>query len=140
MAGARPLAPPAPQAAPAAPSLPQDALGSPLGEDFAFTPQADPTARSTGRRGSIARSSVSPAEMRSARAVSKRATAAEWLASVTGEPAVPHERDDDFRAALGDGVLLCKLLNALQPGAIPRVGAAAGWGRVTRAQAGTLVT
>ena len=34
---------------------------------------------------------------------------------------LPHDSDASFREALADGVVLCRLLNALHPGAVPHV-------------------
>lgn len=64
--------------------------------------------------------SVSPLFARAQRLADKRRLVSEWLGAVTGA-AVPADSDEAFRAALKDGVTLCRLLNTLQPGTIPRV-------------------
>ena len=94
--------------------------------DFAF---GLPRAAST--------SPVSPLFSRQQRLVEKRCTVAEWLYALTGA-AVPTDSDEAFRSALSDGVTLCRLLNALQPGTIPRVRAGRAAGR--RAQGPRLET
>lgn len=63
---------------------------------------------------------VSPMFAKQQRAVEKRILVADWLQQLTGA-VVPTESDEAFRAALSDGVTLCRLLNALQPNTIPRV-------------------
>jgi len=40
-----------------------------------------------------------------------------WIEAVTGE----HFKSDDFQESLSDGILLCKLANAIQPGSIPKI-------------------
>lgn len=52
--------------------------------------------------------------------MSKRRVAAEWIESLTGVP-LPYSSDNAFRAALKDGVLLCKTLNSVFPGMIPKI-------------------
>jgi hypothetical protein len=51
----------------------------------------------------------------------KREAAAEYIKQVTGCVAVPHGSDPELRAALADGVLLCRALNAGFPRAVPEV-------------------
>ena len=53
-------------------------------------------------------------------AVSRRRAAAEWVESLTGI-ALPTASDAALRGALRDGILLCKLLNILRPGIMPKV-------------------
>jgi len=60
------------------------------------------------------------AQKRAALAASRRRVAAEWVEELTGE-ALPTASDHAFRAALRDGVLLCRVLNTLRPGYISRV-------------------
>jgi hypothetical protein len=75
-------------------------------QDFAFNPQ-----QSTASPFFVARQQ---------RTAEKRVIVAEWLYTVLGA-SVPAENDEAFRSALSDGVILCRLLNALQPNTIPRV-------------------
>lgn len=70
-----------------------------------------------GRR---ARVSLSPHDLREQRALSKRQAAADWIAATIGI-AIPYHTDEAFRQSLSDGVVLCKLINVLQPGSIPRI-------------------
>ena len=74
-----------------------------------------------GVHGASLRSSLgSPGEVRLLKAAARRQQAAEWITEQTGI-AVPHDTDAAFRQALRDGVTLCRLLNALRPGAVPKV-------------------
>eukprot|EP00092_Neocalanus_flemingeri_P017892 GFUD01019358.1.p1 GENE.GFUD01019358.1~~GFUD01019358.1.p1 ORF type:complete len:183 (+),score=47.46 GFUD01019358.1:39-551(+) len=41
----------------------------------------------------------------------------EWIGSVLGEPLA----DEDFATVLKDGIILCRLMNKLQPGSVKRV-------------------
>ncbi|KAL6771162.1 KIN14B [Auxenochlorella protothecoides x Auxenochlorella symbiontica] len=59
-------------------------------------------------------------ESRAQRAASKRRAASEWIGMALGV-SVPHETDQAFRRALADGVTLCRLVNWLRPGSIPKV-------------------
>ncbi len=52
---------------------------------------------------------------------SKRSVAAQWILQQTGK-VVDTSSDQAFRAALRDGVVLCRLLNAVQAGIVPKVG------------------
>lgn len=52
--------------------------------------------------------------------LARRRTVAAWIESLTGIP-VPASCDYSFRAALQDGVLLCKLMNRLKPFSVPKV-------------------
>lgn len=45
----------------------------------------------------------------------------EWIKEVTGEPINTSGDMDNFFEVLKDGVILCKLVNALQPGTIKKV-------------------
>jgi kinesin family protein C2/C3 len=72
------------------------------------------------------------AQKRAALAASRRRVAADWVEELTGE-ALPTASDHAFRAALRDGVLLCRVLNTLRPGYISRVR------RLERGAAGLLV-
>jgi transgelin len=45
----------------------------------------------------------------------------EWIKEVTGEPINTSGDMDNFFEVLKDGVILCKLTNALQPGTIKKV-------------------
>ena len=47
----------------------------------------------------------------------KRREAANWLEAQTGA-SIPADYDCDFRAALADGVLLCKIVNVLCPDSV----------------------
>ena len=79
-------------------------------QDFAFNPQQH--------------SAASPLlTAKQQRTAEKRAIVAEWLFAVLGT-SVPVDSDEAFRSALSDGVILCRLLNVLQPGTIARV----SWG------------
>ena len=60
------------------------------------------------------------AQKRAAQVASRRRVAADWVEELTGV-ALPTASDHAFRAALRDGVLLCRLLNTLRPGYISRV-------------------
>jgi hypothetical protein len=51
----------------------------------------------------------------------KRKAASGFIKAVTGQ-AIPFATDQSFRAALKDGVLLCKLANAVWPGTVKQVG------------------
>ncbi|KDD74068.1 hypothetical protein H632_c1601p0, partial [Helicosporidium sp. ATCC 50920] len=64
-------------------------------------------------------SSVSE-ESRAARAALTRRILADWFQEAVGIE-IPTHSDPAFRAALSDGVALCRLANALSPGIIPRV-------------------
>ena len=46
-----------------------------------------------------------------------------WLEEVTGEPFPTglDPKSDTFHEALKDGVYLCKAINALQPGSVPKI-------------------
>jgi hypothetical protein len=52
----------------------------------------------------------------------RRRAAAEWVAGLTGDR-LPVDTDLSFRRHLRDGVLLCKLINAVKPGTVTRVSA-----------------
>ena len=58
----------------------------------------------------------------------KRREAATWLESQTGA-SIPADYDCDFRAALADGVLLCKIANVLYPDSIKVCGQHGIWDR-----------
>ena len=69
--------------------------------------------------------SASPApatssESKAVQAVSRRRAAAEWVEVLTGI-ALPIASDAALRGALRDGMLLCKILNILRPGILPKV-------------------
>ena len=49
----------------------------------------------------------------------RRKAAADWAEGLTGV-ALPVAADTTFRGALRDGILLCRILNTLRPGAIPK--------------------
>ncbi|KAK2076682.1 hypothetical protein QBZ16_005442 [Prototheca wickerhamii] len=57
---------------------------------------------------------------RTDRQMAKRRAASEWISLAIGEK-VPYETDQAFRAALADGVTLCRLINWVRPGIIPKV-------------------
>ena len=79
---------------------------------------------------------ATPSTDRAAQAALRRRAAAEWIASLTGAE-VPWHSDRAFRAALRDGVTLCRLLNALRPGSVPKASAVCGWvGAHTHAHGG----
>ena len=59
-------------------------------------------------------------ESKAVQAVSRRRAAAEWVESLTGI-ALPTASDAALRGALRDGLLLCKILNILRPGILPKV-------------------
>ena len=59
-------------------------------------------------------------ESKAFQAVSRRRAAAEWVEVLTGV-ALPTASDAALRGALRDGMLLCKLLNILRPGILPKV-------------------
>ncbi|GFH17654.1 uncharacterized protein HaLaN_14334 [Haematococcus lacustris] len=48
---------------------------------------------------------------------SRRVDCARWIEAITGEP-VPSGTDREFRAALRSGILLCKVINNVTPGAV----------------------
>jgi len=50
----------------------------------------------------------------------RRRAAAEWVAGLTGDR-LPVDTDLSFRRHLRDGVLLCKLINAVKPGTVTRI-------------------
>ena len=58
-------------------------------------------------------------ESKAVQAVSRRRAAAEWVESLTGI-ALPTASDAALRGSLRDGILLCKLLNILRPGILPK--------------------
>lgn len=58
-------------------------------------------------------------------AAARRRAAAEWVEAVAGT-SLPYSSDHAFRAALRDGVLLCRLINSMHEGTVPQVGAAVG--------------
>lgn len=76
-----------------------------------------PSLRSNGSPGT---SGLDPVEYKRKRAALKRRTASEWISQALGV-AIPHESDQVFRAALADGVVLCRLMNWLRPGTITKV-------------------
>ena len=85
---------------PQAGTLSPDNAASPT-EDFFATPAIDQKQR---------------------RAVEKREAAAQFInCTVVGPTPVPHTSDEAFRAALADGVILCRLINCLKPGSIPHI-------------------
>ncbi|CAF4046374.1 unnamed protein product, partial [Rotaria magnacalcarata] len=43
--------------------------------------------------------------------------AREWIEAVTGE----RFPTDDYEEALHDGIMLCKLMNKLKPGSVPKI-------------------
>ena len=55
-----------------------------------------------------------------AQLLARRRAVAEWVQAVVGVT-LPIDTDMDFRAALRDGTVLCRLLNAVRPGTIPKV-------------------
>jgi hypothetical protein len=50
----------------------------------------------------------------------KRNLVAKWIMDTTRQP-VPYATDQEFRAGLRDGIVLCYLLNKLKPGTITQV-------------------
>uniref|UniRef100_A0A061S3R0 Kinesin family member C2/C3 n=1 Tax=Tetraselmis sp. GSL018 TaxID=582737 RepID=A0A061S3R0_9CHLO len=50
----------------------------------------------------------------------RRSYVVEWIRSITGVQ-LPSDSDQVFRSKLRDGVLLCKILNAVKPGTITRI-------------------
>jgi hypothetical protein len=90
------------------------------------------------------RTSAGIAIMQTAEAYAQRRLSSDWVASVLSSrlrrsgsgdvasppgastpppatpPRLPVGSDGEFRAALRDGVLLCRLVNALSPGAVPK--------------------
>lgn len=50
----------------------------------------------------------------------RRHTIAQWIFEMTSQN-VPCRTDQEFRACLRDGVLLCKVLNTIKPGTITQV-------------------
>ena len=71
------------------------------------------------------RASMNTGDLRAVKGASRRQMAADWVAAQTGMP-VPHHSDAAFRQSLADGVTLCRLMNALRPGAVTKVGVACG--------------
>ncbi len=107
--------------------LPQEE--QPPSPEFAFSPPAPPAHRVPSPTlmagpGSPLRASLNPSEARAIKAAARRRAAAEFLAAQTGIR-LPAESDLAFRAALRDGVALCRLLNALRPGAVGKVSGSA---------------
>ena len=66
------------------------------------------------------RCSMSPSKSRAFQRQENRRAAARFIAAVTGVE-VPAGDDDEFRRALADGVIVCRVLNAIQPETIPKV-------------------
>ena len=92
--------------------------------EFAFSPPPPATAPAAAAADTPTnplRSSMTPGDLRAVKATSRRQMAAEWVAAQTGI-AVPHHSDAAFRQSLADGVTLCRLMNALRPGAVSKVG------------------
>jgi hypothetical protein len=92
--------------------------------EFAFSPPpptSGPAATAADTPTNPIRSSMTPGDLRAVKATSRRQMAAEWVAAQTGI-AVPHHSDAAFRQSLADGVTLCRLMNALRPGAVGKVG------------------
>lgn len=120
------------RALPSAPELGTEHLRRPLST---HTPQAlvVPEPSDAGTPG-FGWSSPSPSqssggnhvESRAQRAASKRRAASEWIGMALGV-SVPHETDQAFRRALADGVTLCRLVNWLRPGSIPKVPQGCCW-------------
>lgn len=61
-------------------------------------------------------------KMKSKRDPEQEKAAREWIESVTGEKFPT----DDYEEALHDGVLICKLMNKLKPGAISKIHTSGG--------------
>ncbi len=72
------------------------------------------------QRRSMAPVPATSSESKAVQAVSRRRAAAEWVESLTGIT-LPTASDAALRGALRDGLLLCKLLNILRPGILPKV-------------------
>lgn len=64
--------------------------------------------------------SLSSAGTRTDRQTAKRRAASEWISMALDEK-IPYETDAAFRSALADGVVLCRLVNWVRPGTIPKV-------------------
>eukprot|EP01018_Ginkgo_biloba_P029038 Gb_03152 [translate_table: standard] len=55
-------------------------------------------------------------------AVSRRFQAAGWVKSMVGPVDMPYEpSEEEFRLCLRNGLILCSLINKVQPGAVPKV-------------------
>lgn len=63
---------------------------------------------------------ISPLRTKSIESNTKRREAAEWIKQLSGID-VPYSSDNYFRAALKDGVILCRILNSVVPGFVPKV-------------------
>lgn len=100
----------------------------PPSPEFAFSPPAPqpqrvPSPTLLAGPGSPLRASLNPSEARAIKAAARRRAAAEFVHAQTGIR-LPADSDLAFRTALRDGVALCRLLNALRPGAVGKV---RGW-------------
>lgn len=62
----------------------------------------------------------SPTQAKHIQAASRRRAAAEWIEQQTGSH-LPTSSDHALRGALRDGVLLCRLMNKIEPNIIPKV-------------------
>lgn len=58
-------------------------------------------------------------------AASRRYEAAEWLNKMVevaeGKNFPTHPTEEEFRVGLRSGIVLCNILNKIQPGAVPKV-------------------
>lgn len=110
--------------------IPESPVGPPQEErppspEFAFSPPAPqpqrvPSPTLLTGPGSPLRASLNPSEARAIKAAARRRAAAEFVHAQTGIR-LPADSDLAFRTALRDGVALCRLLNALRPGAVGKV-------------------
>lgn len=114
------MPPPEPAASPSFEFSPHAAPAADPQSPCLLPPHREAQAAPAPASPSSLRASLSPGDARAAKAAGRRAAAAQWLADRTGVQ-VPHDSDFVFRQALRDGVALCRLLNALRPGAVPRV-------------------
>ncbi|MEW5299266.1 MAG: hypothetical protein WDW36_002299 [Sanguina aurantia] len=93
-------------------------MGGVWGSDF--RKDGSSTHRQSTDTGASAYSSISPLRTKCVESNTKRREAAEWIKQLSGID-VPYSSDNYFRAALKDGVILCRILNSVVPGHVPKV-------------------
>lgn len=79
--------------------------------------QSDGLYVALGRKAS---SPGTPVISKQAQMLARRKSVADWVHAMI-DVTLPIDTDVDFRAALRDGVVLCRLLNAVRPGTIAKV-------------------
>ncbi|GBG63061.1 hypothetical protein CBR_g36544 [Chara braunii] len=71
--------------------------------------------------GGKTRSDIIMASRRAEEAACRRQHAMQWMQMMTGADLPLDPSEEDFRKVLKNGVLLCELINRMQPGSVPKV-------------------